>query len=150
MSLLILTCSQRQQQISQEEFCSLFVGILRVEIRKSRIVFKENGFYITTRLEAIRIRLKRFESCTILHSTTNTFEAMDVLRDSTFGTLVRVLSQGKLLQSSFQPKKESLNNVAAQMNDDDAIIVDWNGPDDPQNPQNWSDSKRYAIGLLIW
>jgi len=30
------------------------------------------------------------------------------------------------------------------------IIVGWYGDDDPENPQNWSDFKKYFVGLLIW
>ena len=30
------------------------------------------------------------------------------------------------------------------------IIVDWYGDDDPENPQNWSNFKKYFVGLLIW
>jgi MFS transporter, DHA1 family, multidrug resistance protein len=28
-------------------------------------------------------------------------------------------------------------------------VVDWDGPDDPENPQNWSDRKKWAITLLL-
>lgn len=32
------------------------------------------------------------------------------------------------------------------VNDD---IVDWDGPDDPQNPMNWTVGKRYLHAVLI-
>ncbi|CAK5270620.1 unnamed protein product [Mycena citricolor] len=31
----------------------------------------------------------------------------------------------------------------------DDIIVDWDGPDDPQNPKNWSKRKKWAATLVI-
>jgi hypothetical protein len=30
-----------------------------------------------------------------------------------------------------------------------ATVVDWDGPDDPQNPQNWPTNKRWAIIIFI-
>ncbi|KAI0648903.1 MFS polyamine transporter [Trametes meyenii] len=31
----------------------------------------------------------------------------------------------------------------------DALIVDWDGPDDPQNPKNWSRKKKWAATLIV-
>ena len=31
----------------------------------------------------------------------------------------------------------------------DANIVDWDGADDPENPQNWSSKKRWTIISLV-
>lgn len=31
----------------------------------------------------------------------------------------------------------------------DEQVVDWDGPDDPENPQNWSSFKRYTHVILI-
>jgi hypothetical protein len=28
-------------------------------------------------------------------------------------------------------------------------VVDWDGPDDPQNPQNWSPKKRVILIALV-
>lgn len=30
----------------------------------------------------------------------------------------------------------------------DPNLVTWDGPDDPENPQNWSDTRRWAITAL--
>lgn len=29
------------------------------------------------------------------------------------------------------------------------ILVDWDGPDDPQNPQNWTGTRKWSIIILI-
>ena len=32
---------------------------------------------------------------------------------------------------------------------DDVVLVDWDGPNDPQNPLNWPTSRKWtAIGLV--
>jgi DHA1 family multidrug resistance protein-like MFS transporter len=42
-------------------------------------------------------------------------------------------------------------SAPAKLNASDNIItVGWYGDDDPENPQNWSNLKRYFVGLLIW
>lgn len=46
------------------------------------------------------------------------------------------------------------NTLATTLVDDseqvlDAHVVDWNGPDDPENPKNWSSAKRWSHISLI-
>ncbi|RDX43808.1 MFS polyamine transporter [Lentinus brumalis] len=33
--------------------------------------------------------------------------------------------------------------------DDGVLVVDWEGPDDPQNPKNWSLKKKWAATLIV-
>jgi DHA1 family multidrug resistance protein-like MFS transporter len=33
---------------------------------------------------------------------------------------------------------------------EETILVGWYSFDDQENPQNWSNLKRYSVGLLIW
>lgn len=43
-----------------------------------------------------------------------------------------------------QPQDENV-----QSSDDSDGQVDWDGPDDPENPKNWPDSKKWLnIGVL--
>ncbi|KAL4897762.1 major facilitator superfamily domain-containing protein [Aspergillus ambiguus] len=30
------------------------------------------------------------------------------------------------------------------------IVIDWSGPDDSENPQNWSSAKKWMVSSLIW
>lgn len=39
-----------------------------------------------------------------------------------------------------------VENVSTSNQDN---IVDWDGPQDPQNPQNWSSAKKWTIIILI-
>ena len=46
---------------------------------------------------------------------------------------------------------ERSNSISSNKNTaDEIIIVDWYSSDDPENPQNWTNLKRYSIGLFIW
>lgn len=43
----------------------------------------------------------------------------------------------------------SADNASKEEAPRDANIVDWDGPDDPVNPMNWSSSKKFgAIGIV--
>jgi len=46
--------------------------------------------------------------------------------------------------------KTDINNVSnGTSSTDEKEIVDWNGPDDPENPQNWSLRKKWwLVGLV--
>ncbi|KAJ5703856.1 hypothetical protein N7493_010994 [Penicillium malachiteum] len=33
---------------------------------------------------------------------------------------------------------------------DQSIVISWRGPDDPENPQNWSTKKKVFVSSLIW
>ncbi|THU93514.1 MFS polyamine transporter [Dendrothele bispora CBS 962.96] len=47
--------------------------------------------------------------------------------------------------------KESLNPSRSQTTtlDETVQIVDWDGPDDPQNPKNWSMKRKWAATLIV-
>ncbi|OSD03245.1 MFS polyamine transporter [Trametes coccinea BRFM310] len=40
-------------------------------------------------------------------------------------------------------------NVAADPNNEDVIVVDWDGPNDPANPRNWPLKKKWAVALTV-
>lgn len=75
---------------------------------------------------------------------------MDALRQSSLGYLIRLLSRNKLLRHPDDRYDNNAGNCVTQLGDDEAIIVDWYGADDPDNPHNWSVTRQYAIGSLIW
>ncbi|KAG2110960.1 MFS polyamine transporter [Suillus discolor] len=39
--------------------------------------------------------------------------------------------------------------LLATTNNADVLIVDWDGPDDPQNPKNWSYRRKWAATIII-
>lgn len=48
------------------------------------------------------------------------------------------------------PDDQDIAEVAADTKaEDDPNIVNWDGPDDPENPMNWSSNKKAtAIGII--
>jgi hypothetical protein len=44
-------------------------------------------------------------------------------------------------------KPEPLQNTKTP---EGVLLIGWYSPDDTENPQNWSNRKRYSVGLLIW
>ncbi|KAG5290066.1 MFS multidrug transporter [Histoplasma ohiense] len=44
--------------------------------------------------------------------------------------------------------KEAVENQTSSQGDQDELLVDWDGPDDPQNPLNWSMFWKWAVALL--
>lgn len=137
--------------------------------------------------------------------------APDLIRDSTFGQIVRLVTRGKVFQyeeernpeiwQKFVSKEKSANmakygqietpeeemekqgevgdrpddnrlnqnrhdsdsststavgadelrkgNKVDQEKGKDALVVDWYGPDDPENPRNWSRAKRFWVTFCI-
>ncbi|KAF4622684.1 hypothetical protein G7Y89_g14345 [Cudoniella acicularis] len=80
-------------------------------------------------------------------------------RDTKFGHLARFLSRNKLFQypDEIDP---SLWKMPLQQNKASAItgvvedgkdiyLVDWYGPDDPENPQNWPRSWKLLVTFQI-
>ncbi|KUJ15138.1 benomyl/methotrexate resistance protein [Mollisia scopiformis] len=45
--------------------------------------------------------------------------------------------------------RERVNDANPQPNSMDPNIVDWDGPDDPENPLNWTNKKKWANGALL-
>jgi DHA1 family multidrug resistance protein-like MFS transporter len=55
------------------------------------------------------------------------------------------------LESATSGEKEDTQPVPQTTATSDGIIlVGWYSTEDPENPQNWSNLKRYAVGLLLW
>ncbi|KAH8077750.1 MFS polyamine transporter [Cristinia sonorae] len=55
----------------------------------------------------------------------------------------------------FKEKPEELDlpaggiNIGTGVRKQDVLVVDWDGPDDPENPRNWSASKKWAATVLV-
>ncbi|THH30533.1 hypothetical protein EUX98_g3669 [Antrodiella citrinella] len=48
------------------------------------------------------------------------------------------------------PQKDSLDAETATGNrKQELLIVDWNGPDDPENPRNWRASRKWVATILV-
>ncbi|KAH8096902.1 MFS polyamine transporter [Cristinia sonorae] len=45
-------------------------------------------------------------------------------------------------------RHDDLNNKQSD-EDNDILLVDWDGPDDPQNPKNWSKNRKWAATLIV-
>jgi hypothetical protein len=44
---------------------------------------------------------------------------------------------------------DSLSSKEASSRNEEANIVDWDGPDDPRNPQNWSGRRKWLTVALV-
>ena len=49
-------------------------------------------------------------------------------------------------ESSRQKPEDFDSSESLQDND---IVVDWDGPKDPQNPRNWSKKQRWIVTLVV-
>ncbi|KAI0059359.1 MFS polyamine transporter [Artomyces pyxidatus] len=49
---------------------------------------------------------------------------------------------------SFQPTIIG-DTQSAKTNDDNVLIVDWDGPDDPENPRNWSSGQKWGATVIV-
>lgn len=47
------------------------------------------------------------------------------------------------------PRNASVDAAAAEKRHDNVILVEWDGPDDPSNPLNWSKSKKAINTVLL-
>lgn len=50
---------------------------------------------------------------------------------------------------SHKPYNSDNGELLATTSDTDVLIVDWDGPDDPQNPKNWSYRRKWAATFII-
>ena len=48
-----------------------------------------------------------------------------------------------------QEKETSEDGQVTSQASDQDNIVDWDGPEDPQNPQNWTSLRKWTIIILI-
>ncbi|KAI0833706.1 MFS polyamine transporter [Trametes gibbosa] len=46
-------------------------------------------------------------------------------------------------------KNESNDDDAPSSEQQDALVIDWDGPDDPLNPRNWSYKKKWAATAIV-
>ncbi|KAF2967368.1 hypothetical protein GQX73_g6198 [Xylaria multiplex] len=56
------------------------------------------------------------------------------------------LSQAEVVEQLYQPDKELLVDSPINSNE---VIVDWEGPDDPDNPLNWSSARKTFIIAIV-
>lgn len=56
---------------------------------------------------------------------------------------------GKDIEKGNQADSISSDEEAIDSNEDDPNIVFWDGPDDPQNPMNWSFTKKWGTVCLV-
>jgi DHA1 family multidrug resistance protein-like MFS transporter len=92
----------------------------------------------------------------------------ETLRDSPIGQLTRFLSKNRLLQYpeervDFVLPESYIHNLDSEKQDlaidnsrshpnltaDGHILVDWYGPKDPANPQNWSNGRQNFVCMII-
>lgn len=52
--------------------------------------------------------------------------------------------------NSIQSEKPRSNPLHCTTTSDGVVFIGWYSPDDAENPQNWSNLKRYSVGILIW
>ncbi|KAH9898224.1 MFS polyamine transporter [Cubamyces lactineus] len=46
-------------------------------------------------------------------------------------------------------KKDGRNKTEDEAQDDDVIVVGWDGPDDPANPRNWPLKRKWTVALTV-
>ncbi|KAG2338816.1 MFS polyamine transporter [Suillus weaverae] len=75
----------------------------------------------------------------ILHSVSST---LTLQGDRTLNSVHQIAEQS-------HSQKPYNSELLAATNGTDVLIVDWEGPDDPQNPKNWSYRRKWAATLII-
>ncbi|KAL3418301.1 major facilitator superfamily transporter [Phlyctema vagabunda] len=53
------------------------------------------------------------------------------------------------IEAELAIKRTQTNPIIPQKTSDGTIVVDWYTTDDPANPQNWSNKKRFLVSLII-
>lgn len=61
----------------------------------------------------------------------------------------RTLNSAHQIPEQNQSQKPHISELLAAKDGKDILIVDWDGPDDPQNPKNWSYRRKWAAALII-
>ncbi|GAA84884.1 caffeine resistance protein [Aspergillus luchuensis IFO 4308] len=66
--------------------------------------------------------------------------------------LYTVLSQASRASRRLSTASSAKHDGAegAHPNSNASLVIDWSGPDDPENPQNWSTFKKLFVSSLIW
>ncbi|PYH63521.1 MFS transporter [Aspergillus vadensis CBS 113365] len=66
--------------------------------------------------------------------------------------LYTVLSQASRASRRLSTTSTARHDGAegAHPNPNASLVIDWSGPDDPENPQNWTTFKKLAVSSLIW
>ncbi|KAI8981395.1 MFS polyamine transporter [Trametes punicea] len=66
---------------------------------------------------------------------------------SRFGTPATVATEKH--DASVEKAQEPPANAGRDGNDDDVIVVGWDGPEDPANPRNWPLKRKWAAALTV-
>ncbi|KAH7884066.1 MFS polyamine transporter [Phlebopus sp. FC_14] len=53
------------------------------------------------------------------------------------------------IESPAEPDSSGKSNAAGPRTDLDTLIVDWDGPNDPKNPRNWSRKQKWVVTLIV-
>ncbi|KAK9459264.1 major facilitator superfamily domain-containing protein [Lipomyces oligophaga] len=59
--------------------------------------------------------------------------------------VVDIANGGLVDEKALSESEKSSVAKSLQSSEDDHIIVDWYGPDDPENPHNWAFGKKFAV-----
>ncbi|KAI0329280.1 MFS polyamine transporter [Cubamyces sp. BRFM 1775] len=52
-------------------------------------------------------------------------------------------------QANKSTTAQAEGDAESQLSTEDVLIINWEGPDDPQNPKNWSFKKKWAATLIV-
>ncbi|KAL7279358.1 hypothetical protein ACG7TL_007199 [Trametes sanguinea] len=77
-----------------------------------------------------------------IHDEPGVTGPLDVSNDNVPENLKEETNKGKAARVSTAPEPR-------EKTDDGVLIINWDGPDDPQNPKNWSKKKKWAATLIV-
>ncbi|KAJ2998512.1 hypothetical protein NUW54_g7025 [Trametes sanguinea] len=77
-----------------------------------------------------------------IHDEPGVTGPLDVSNENVPENLKEETNKGKAAQVTTAPEPR-------EKAEDGALIVNWDGPDDPQNPKNWSKKKKWAATLIV-
>ncbi|KAI9066085.1 hypothetical protein FKP32DRAFT_417520 [Trametes sanguinea] len=77
-----------------------------------------------------------------IHDEPGVTGPLDVSDENVPENLKEETNKGKAAQVTTAPEPR-------EKTEDGALIINWDGPDDPQNPKNWSKKKKWAATLIV-
>ncbi|KAJ5289037.1 hypothetical protein N7478_002067 [Penicillium angulare] len=54
------------------------------------------------------------------------------------------------VMSQASTRTRRMSSVSTIRAPEQSLVISWRGPDDPENPQNWSTKKKFFVSCLIW
>ncbi|KIJ60861.1 hypothetical protein HYDPIDRAFT_31908 [Hydnomerulius pinastri MD-312] len=79
-------------------------------------------------------------------SATTTSTALDL--DDESGKVVLGLPEPPAEQHSDSDAKSPASSVKVEVSEDQSALVTWDGPDDPNSPQNWSQARKITVLMI--